>query len=161
MLVRALTLALLLATLTTVACERERATQGVQRPSAARSEEPVADRETAASRPGITLERLVGEWVSSPVAYAALTIDADGTYEAFSMPYSVDGCGTVVGNGTSRGTWHLDGGAVRFSPIDEPLDLAISLNGVWALPEGADLKFRSAGWDVVLQRSAAKSSGAE
>jgi len=67
-----------------------------------------------------------------------LELSEDGTYEVLVLAFmGPDGCATVVGNGVSQGTWHLDGDALLLDVTHETEDLALTLAGAGArLVEG-------------------------
>lgn len=96
--------------------------------------------EAAAAPPDLAGHACVGSWSGPPVLY--LKLEIDGRYEALLIPSgagSTGYCLTVVGNGSSRGTWRAEGVGARLEAEREDEDLAMSLRGATLERDGEGL----------------------
>jgi hypothetical protein len=93
----------------------------------------------APAAPRLAASEIVGRYGSSgPIGY--LTLEPDGEYECLVLNgVTVDGCGTFVGSGLSKGTWAIGGEAVSFTPTAEPPDLVLELATASATPSDGGL----------------------
>lgn len=101
-----------------------------------------ACRTTGDAAPALDPVALVGNWQPTEAAGGVIGLEflEDGTYEALILAsMGPDGCGTVVGNGVSQGTWVLESGVVFLRPGHETPDLVLTFEGARAVPGGDGL----------------------
>lgn len=104
------------------------------------------------TRPALTPADPVGHYgQSGHIGY--LELRATGEYECFIVNgMTADGCGTFVGAGISRGSWHYQDGSVSFLALNEPADLVLSLAGASAVPSETGLLLTVQGEEHLLAR---------
>jgi len=95
---------------------------------------------------------------AGPIGY--LELKPSGEYECFVVNgVTVDGCGTFVGAGLSRGAWSCREEAIAFDPVTEPEDLVLNLIGASAVPSEQGLVLTAGGEAHFLAREKAPSGG--
>jgi len=104
------------------------------------------------SRTEASLEEYSGDYGTFIGHIGELHLSDTGSYECFVTNGSVDGCLTVVGSGTSKGTWLPGEGAVAFFPEFESRRLVLSFEGARAVLGEGGLVLRVGEFEYVLPK---------
>jgi hypothetical protein len=112
------------------------------------------------SRPEV--DTLVDNYGSFVGHIGSLSLLEDGKYTCWVLNGATsDGCLSVVGSGSSQGTWGLEGDIIAFNPTSETNRLVLTFRGATALLTVEGVLLRIGDFEFPLKRGGGFALGGE